>query len=256
MGCRCCRMIKSYIYDPSVPVDVHGRKRDTATTTLYQGKPQEAENTHKVQGFHNLGYTHKYADGVKQGTAKLEIDNNQINRLHAAPGARTQDHVLKAGAGDSSLYILQPGESPRKCALPGHTPLPEHNALQCSSPGVTFERLNDHLIGGTPQANGDAFSRRGHGSPRSPCEAGDPGDEPDADSVLSGRSEEVHTSTTSLSSADTRERPPQTAGESHGSEGEEEEEGEDEGDSGSITDSEVAEALAALDAATAGEDYE
>ncbi|XP_036407339.1 uncharacterized protein zgc:194930 [Megalops cyprinoides] len=249
MGCRCCRMIKSYIYDPSVPVDVHGRKRDTATTTLYQGKPREAENMHKVQGFHNLGYTHKYADGVKQGTAKLEIDNNQINRLHAAPSERTQDHTLKVGTGDSTLYILHPGESPLKCAPPGHTPLPEHNALQCSSPGVTFERLNDHLIGRTPQANGDPFSRRGHGSPHSQC-----GDEADADSVLSGRSEEVHTSTTSLSSADTRERPLQTAGESRGSEGEEEE--EDEGDSGSITDSEVAEALAALDAATAGEDYE
>ncbi|KAJ8397789.1 hypothetical protein AAFF_G00434780 [Aldrovandia affinis] len=219
MGCQCCRMLKSYIYDPSVPVDVQGRKWDTSSSSLYQRKPLEADNLRRVQGFHNLGYSHKYAEGLKNGAAKLEIDNNQINRLHAAPGNGSQDHALKPGAGDSPLYILQPGDGPIKCIM-----------LQNSAPCRPLDKLEGHLVAGGGE-NGD-----------------------------------VNTSTTSLSSADTKERaqagdgglPGASATDSSSSEGEEEEEEgkREEDDCGSVTDSEVAEALAALEAATAGEDYE
>ncbi|KAJ8382266.1 hypothetical protein SKAU_G00030440 [Synaphobranchus kaupii] len=210
MGCRCCRMIKSYIYDPTAPVEVHARRHESSSSSLYQRKPLETDNIRKVQGFHNLGYSHKYGDGLKNGAARLEIDNNQINRLHAPPGDGARDRATK----------------------------PE-----------PVDKLEGRLIDGTPpRENGDPFARAQG--------------EDDAESVLSGRSEDVNTSTTTLSSADTKDRfgrgdaaaPGVSAGESSCSEEEEEE--EEEGDSGSITDSEVAEALAALEAATAGEDYD
>ncbi|KAI1888340.1 hypothetical protein AGOR_G00184000 [Albula goreensis] len=240
MGCRCCRMIKSYIYDPSVPVDVHGRKRDSSSNSLYQRKSLETDNIHKVQGFHNLGYSHKYSESLKHGVAKLEMDNNQINRLHAPPGDRPQDHALKSGVGDNrTLYILHPGESPHKCISPSDHQPPDHEVLQNSSPCRPISKVEGCLITDAKMGGGE-----------------------DTESVLSGRSEEVNTSTTSLSSADTKERAgPRNGGvlgasATESSSGSEKEEEEKDDDRRSVTDSEVAEALAALEAATAGEDYE
>ncbi|KAJ8269317.1 hypothetical protein COCON_G00119240 [Conger conger] len=242
MGCRCCRMIKSYIYDPSAPVEVHGRRHDSSSSSLYQRKPLESDNIHKVQGFHNLGYSHKYGDSLKNGTSRLEIDNNHINRLHAPPGDGPHDRLPKPEPGNHALYILHP-ESPLKFAPPCHLP------LQTSAPCRPTGKLEGRLIDGmTPLENGVPLPR-GQGE-----EAG--GD--DGESVLSGRSEDINTSTTSLSSADTKDRVGSGDGVAEGvpvtessSSEEEEEEG---GDCGSVTDSEVAEALAALEAATAGED--
>ena len=96
------------------------------------------------------------------------------------------------------------------------------------------------------------------GTPDYPCDTGDEG------SVLSV---DMHTSTTSLSSVDTRDElrlrktPDVSTMESGISVTKyEEEEGEEEEEEGeevqSVTDSMVAEALAALEAATAGEDFD
>ncbi|KAG5845524.1 uncharacterized protein zgc:194930 [Anguilla anguilla] len=247
MGCRCCRMLKSYIYDPSVPVEVHGRRHDSSSSSsLYQSKPLETDNIHKVQGFHNLGYSHKYGDNLKNGSSRLEIDNNQINRLHAPPGDGAQDRPSKLESGNSALYILHPQESTLKCVSPCQPrPLPGHLALQTSAPCGPVEKLEGRLMDGTSLENGGPFpGARG---------------EDDAESVLSGRSEDVNTSTTSLSSVDAKDRvgrgETSTAPEVSATESGSSSEGEDEeGDSGSVTDSEVAEALAALEAATADED--
>lgn len=242
-------MIKSYIYDPSVPVEVHGRRHDSSSSSLYQRKPLETDNIHKVQGFHNLGYSHKYGDNLKNGSSRLEIDNNQINRLHAPPGDGAQDRPSKLESGNSALYILHPQESTLKCVAPCQPrPLPGHLALQTSAPCGPVEKLEGRLMDGTSLENGGPF-------PGARGEAG--GD--DAESVLSGRSEDVNTSTTSLSSVDAKDRvgrgETSTAPEVSATESGSSSEGEDEeGDSGSVTDSEVAEALAALEAATADED--
>ncbi|KAM9717507.1 uncharacterized protein ACNS7B_021159 [Menidia menidia] len=92
------------------------------------------------------------------------------------------------------------------------------------------------------------------GTPDYPCDTGDEA------SVLSV---DVHTSSTSLSSAATPDEPPPARtppappGEGGGEAWRgEEEEGEDGEEVQSVTDSMVAEALAALEAATAGEDCE
>lgn len=93
--------------------------------------------------------------------------------------------------------------------------------------------------------NDDDEEERESGVGSTPEYLGDTGDEA---SVLSG---DINTSSTSLSSADTR---PGTGEDKRG--GVEAEGGEDKEDCQSVTDSMVAEALAALEAATAGEDYD
>lgn len=91
----------------------------------------------------------------------------------------------------------------------------------------------------------DDDEERESGVGSTPEYLGDTGDEA---SVLSG---DINTSSTSLSSADTR---PGTGEDKRGRL--EVEGGEEKEDCQSVTDSMVAEALAALEAATAGEDYD
>ncbi|KAL4630190.1 hypothetical protein GN956_G16062 [Arapaima gigas] len=252
MGCNCCRMIKSYIYDPSVTVDVPGQKRDASTNSLYQCKPVEADGSHKARGCQNFGYSSKSSEGSKRGAGKLEIDNNEINRLHQKQGG---DDPLSSGGW--SPYIIEPENSSESCTVPkyshpGNSPL---LALRDSSPGSqpTWPEDTRHPSGDTPE-RGELWE----GLP------GD-GDVPGGTFGYAALKEAGYASTTSLSTTDTRVSHLEAEDditttvlgpEARSSEEVEVEVEEGGDDGGSVTDSDVAEALAALEAATAGEDYE
>ncbi|KAM4611466.1 uncharacterized protein ACJ7VT_012147 [Polymixia lowei] len=262
MGCQCCRMIKSYIYDPSVAVD--GRKSDSAGSSLYQprhapnGDPHSSSNKQK-QGFHNLGYS-KSSDG----TLKLEADNNHVNRLHAALPDRELPRQGSMPASDGDLYIIQPdAPGPRwvtQASNPSQVPVyPDLNpslydvgdARTRKEDGVRGTTRNgwDPSVGdvcgtGSDSLSADDVDEGVGGTPEYPCDTGDEG------SILSA---DIHTSTTSLSSADTRL--PKTPDLSTVESGISVTKSGDE-DAESVTDSMVEEAIAALEAATAGEDCE
>nr|XP_046236754.1 uncharacterized protein zgc:194930 [Scatophagus argus] len=272
MGCQCCRMIKSYIYDPSVTVDV--RKTDSAGSSLYQshhfsggapsGDPLSSHNKQK-QGFHNPGYSKS-----NESTLKLEVDNNHVNhRLHAAPTARELHR--QASAPPAEVYIIQPEAlGPRWMVQEkGPSQVPVYPNIQeyenhvsygeqghCATRNGWDSSINECGIG-RESLSADETDEGVGGTPEYPCDTGDEG------SVLSV---DIHTSTTSLSSADTKDelRLPKTPDVSTVESGisvmksEDEEESRDEEEEEeevqSVTDSMVAEALAALEAATAGED--
>ncbi|XP_072543687.1 uncharacterized protein [Salminus brasiliensis] len=264
MGCRCCRMIKSYIYDPSVPVDGHGHKQDPSSNSLvppYQCHRLPDEVNHKKQGFHNLGFT------SNTSPTKLDIDNNHINRLHANNQARS--NLPQATGGDSSLYILQPeGEGApirTSSAVVASAPPIYSIPMLGTEPGKRTERFRDSGLGNGGMTDGndgsdgylcsqDEEDEDNNGRRRKT--AGTPdyvGDTADEESVISV---DIHTSSTSISSADTKlvvedrvEKDSSLLRRESASE-------KETGDCVSVTDSMVAEALAALEAATAGEDYE
>uniref|UniRef100_A0A671QQ25 Zgc:194930 n=1 Tax=Sinocyclocheilus anshuiensis TaxID=1608454 RepID=A0A671QQ25_9TELE len=241
----------SYIYDPSVPVEVPGRKRDPTSSSLYQSHrfPEEADHIPKKQGFHNLAYS------THPSPTKLDIDNNHINRLHAnIPGEQIRSSPAE---GDPSLYILQPeGEgTPIKVAptLRINPPI-QNEPLLGTEPGKREDRFRDSGLGvtdGTEGSDGYPYGQEDEDEDRKSRLASTP-DTADEESVLSV---DIHTSSTSLSSADAKlmiedrekEEPSIERGE---------QERAKEMDCVSVTDSMVAEALAALDAATAGEDSE
>ncbi|XP_068569443.1 uncharacterized protein C4orf19 homolog [Cebidichthys violaceus] len=273
MGCQCCRMIKSYIYDPSEMVDV--RKTDSAASSLYRphhlpGEPLGGLSKQK-QGFNNLGYNRS-----NDSTLKLEVDNNHVNhRLHAAPAPAKEPSMQgSAPPADGGLYIIQPQALGPRWVMQdrGASQVPVYPEIR------EYENQRGHGERGRSAArdewdcsvaecvNGlsvDEIDEGVGGTPEYPCDTGDEG------SVLSV---EIHTSTTSLSSADTRDerRLPKNLDVSTvesgisvmKSEDEDEDEEEEEKarngveEAQSVTDSMVAEALAALEAATAGEDSE
>ncbi|KAM4714720.1 uncharacterized protein FYW61_019626 isoform 2-T2 [Anableps anableps] len=270
MGCQCCRMVKSYIYDPSTAVDV--RKTDSAGSSLYQaqhhvgGDPgcdtQGGHNKQK-QGFHNLGYSRS-----NDSTLKLEYDNNQVNhRLHSAPSlAKELRQQASAPPADGGLYIIQPEAVGQRWMEidPSQVPIypnvqqyenhrsyteQEHEAITngWDSPIPTCD-----IAGKSPSV--DEIDEGVGGTPEHLWDTGDEG------SVLSV---DIHTSTTSLSSGGTRDeltmpKTPDISTEESGisvTKSEDEEEArKDQVEVQSVTDSMVAEALAALEAATAGED--
>ncbi|XP_026155205.1 uncharacterized protein LOC113125747 [Mastacembelus armatus] len=271
MGCQCCRMIKSYIYDPSVAVDV--RKTDSAGNSLYQshylseGPPGSG---HNKEGFHNLGYSKS-----TESTLRLEVDNNHVNhRLHAVSSPVKVLHQQgSAPPAEGGLYIIQPEGLGTRWVIQEQNPslVPVYPNIQDFQDQRSYIERGHHEMRngwdssitecgiGHESLSADEIDEGVGGTPEYPCDTGDEG------SVLSV---DIHTSTTSLSSADTRDelRHPYTLDVSTvesgisvtRSEDEEEarnnEEGEEEVQS--ITDSMVAEALAALEAATAGEDCE
>ncbi|KAM6949545.1 uncharacterized protein FYW47_015927 [Aplochiton taeniatus] len=268
MGCRCCRMMKS-IYDPSVPVEVV--KSDSTGASLYQrhqlpgeGGNLRANDGKQKQGFHNLGYsnaTAKYNDD----TLKLEAGNNHINRLHAAQSnlERKPARQGRPPAAEEGPYIIQPDAPGPRWVTQDHrepSPVPVYPNIQEYASHSTFDQgsvepaqwmASDDSIRdgcGCERSSADEADEGMGGTPDYSCDTGDEG------SVLSG---DVHTSTTSLSSADTKDEKraaDSSTLESGISVARSEEEREE--DIQSVTDSMVAEALAALEAATAGEDCE
>lgn len=263
----------SYIYDPSVAVDV--RKTDSAGTSLYQphhlsarpppiSDPLRGHNKEK-QGFHNLGYS-KSSDS----TLKLEVDNNHVNhRLHAAPS--TKELHTQASAPPAEVYIIQPESLGSRWMVQDRRPsqVPVYPNMQAYQNPTSYDERGHRAarsgwdssvtecVIGTESLSADEIDEGVGGTPEYPCDTGDEG------SILSV---DIHTSNTSLSSADMRDelRLPKTPDVSTvesgisvmKSEDEEEAMEEEEEEVHSVTDSMVAEALAALEAATAGEDCE
>ncbi|XP_008281664.1 uncharacterized protein LOC103358460 [Stegastes partitus] len=255
MGCRCCRMIKSYIYDPSVAVD--GRKTDSADSSLYQPHhyPAEATSGHnkQKQGFHNLGYNKS-----NDSTLKLEADNNLVNhRLHAAPS--TVNDLQRQGSAppaDDGLYIIQPEAVGPRWVIQEKSQVPVYPNIQEYGDQRNYGEQGHRTSRDGLDSSITEIGKGVAGTPECPCDTGD------ESSVLSV---DIHTSTTSLSSADTRDeltmpKTPDVSTEESGisvtkSEDEEDVRNQQE-EVQSVTDSMVAEALAALEAATAGEDFE
>ncbi|MEQ2260544.1 hypothetical protein XENORESO_019867 [Xenotaenia resolanae] len=268
MGCQCCRMVKSYIYDPSAPVDV--QKADSAGSSLYQHHtggdpncyPQGGHNKQK-QGFHNLGYSRS-----NDSTLKLEFDNNQVNqRLHSAPSLAKELHQqASAPPVDEGLYIIQPeAVGPRWMDIdPSQVPI-YPNILQYENHSSYSEQEHEvttngwdssiticNIPGKSPSV--EEIDEGVGGTPEHLWDTGDEG------SILSV---DIHTSTTSLSSGGTRDeltlsKTPDIFTAESGILVTKSEDGEevrkDQTEVQSVTDSMVAEALAALEAATAGED--
>ncbi|XP_034020418.1 uncharacterized protein zgc:194930 isoform X2 [Thalassophryne amazonica] len=258
MGCRCCRMIKSYIYDPSVPTD--GRKGDTTSSSFYQ--PESRHNKQK-QGVPNMGYSKSH-----DSTLKLESDNNHINhRLHAAPADAKELQQGTAPPTAGGLYIIHPeAMGPRwvmqekgPSQVPVYPNIHEYenqpSRMKSNRKGADQPKKNRRdnsaleCVTGCESLTADETDEGVGGTPEYPCDTGDEG------SVLSV---DIHTSTTSLSSADTKDdhRLPKTPDASTVESGISMMKSEDEEEVQSVTDSMVAEALAALEAATAGEDSE
>lgn len=247
----------SYIYDPSVAVD--GRKTDSASSSLYQphhlsgGDPLGGHNKQK-EGFHNLGYSKS-----RDSTLKLEVDNNQVNhRLHAAPSAK---EVHRQGsAPPAEVYIIQPEALVPRWGIeekgPSHVPVyPNIQEYENQTTYGEHATRNGWDSSITECLSADETDEGMVETPEYPCDTGDEG------SILSV---DIHTSTTSLSSADTRDglglpKTPDVSTVESGismMKSEDEEEAGNEEEVQSVTDSMVAEALAALEAATAGEDFE
>lgn len=215
-------MLKSYIYDPTDPVDVNELKQDPSTNSLvssYQCHSQADDG--KKQGFHNLGYN--------SNLSKSDIENNHINQARS--------NLPQTTGGKSSLYILQPdgGVSPN---LPSTPPLCPVSPLG-TEPGKQTERFRDSGLGNGCLCRTD---QEEEGRQRA-------GDTADEESVISV---DIHTSSTSLSSTETKLVIDEDSSFSQKAGSKE----KDTEDTVSVTDSMVAEALAALEAATAGEDYE
>lgn len=255
----------SYIYDPSVAVDV--RKTDSAGSSLYQphllsgGAPgSDPLSSHNKQkhGVHNLGYSKS-----NDSTLKLEADNNHVNhRLHAAPPSAKELH-RQGSAPPAEVYIIQPEALGPRWTMQeiGPSQVPVYPNIQGygnqrggGEQGLAKTNGWDSsvtvCVTGSGSLSADEVDEGVGGTPEYPCDTGDEG------SVLSV---DIHTSTTSLSSADTRDelRLPKTPDASTVESGISVMKSEDEEEEvQSVTDSMVAEALAALEAATAGEDCE
>lgn len=173
------------------------------------------DGINEKQGFHNFGYT---------SSSQSDIENNHINKTKSNQPNKSE----------SSLYIIQPdGDS---ATVPSAPPLCSECVLG-TEPGKCSETFRDSgLAGGS-----DGFL----------CgqeeKAGSVGDTADEESVISV---EIHTSSTSLSSSDTKLDDRSEEDESLSQTQKKNE------DSVSITESMVEEALAALEAATAGEEFE
>jgi len=246
-------------------VDV--RKSDSAGSSLYQphhftGEPPSRDphssHNNQKQGFHNLGYS-KSSDS----SLKLEIDNNHVNhRLHAAPSLAKELHQQQSALpAEGGLYIIQPearwmekGQS----QVPVYPNIQEYENQRGYDEGEHRATTNgwDSSVTMCKSPSVDEIDEGVGGTPDYQCDTGDEG------SVLSV---DVHTSTTSLSSAGTRDeltqpKTPDISTEESGisvSKSEDEESVRNEKEEvQSVTDSMVAEALAALEAATAGEDFE
>lgn len=231
------------------------RKSDSAGSSLYQphhlpGAALSGDPNKQKHGINNLGYS-KSSDS----TLKLEVDNNHVNnRLHAAPPP-------------ADIYIIQPEKMRWTVQERSPSPVPVYpnmeyrNHTSYDARGHRGARSGwdnsiTQCVNGLENLSVDEIDEGVGGTPEYLCDTGD---------EVSVLSVDIHTSNTSLSSADTRDglRLPKAPDVSTVESGisvmksEDEEEAtkeEEEEEVQSITDSMVAEALAALEAATAGED--
>lgn len=233
----------SYIYDPTAPAEA--RKPDSAGSSLYQphhlpGAPPSNDPNKQKQGYNNLGYS-KSSDS----TLKLEVDNNHVNhRLHAAPPP-------------AGVYIIQPEKtrwmveerSPSQVPVYPNMEYRHHSSYDQRRALSGWDHAVTECVNGVENLSVDEMDEGVGGTPEYLCDTGD---------EVSVLSVDIHTS---LSSADTRDGLPKTPDASTVESGisvmksEDEEEATKE-EVQSVTDSMVAEALAALEAATAGEDFE
>lgn len=257
------------MYDPSVAVDV--RKADSAGSSLYQPRhhsggapdsdPLSGPNKQK-QGFHNLGYSKS-----SESTLKLEVDNNHVNhRLHAPLSPVKELHQQGSAPLAEGPYIIQPEAWVIQQRTPSQVPVyptvqeydnqRSHGKQGHHATRNGWDRSVTECRNGSESLSADEIDEGVGGTPEYPCDTGDEG------SVLSV---DIHTSTTSLSSAETKDnlRLPKTpdistveSGISVTKSEDEDETRNTEEEVQSVTDSMVAEALAALEAATAGEDSE
>lgn len=241
----------SYIYDPTAPADV--RKADSAGSSLYQphhlpgAAPSGGPNKQK-HGFNNLGYS-KSSDS----TLKLEVDNNHVNhRLHGAPPP-------------AEVYIIQPERtrwmvqerSPSQVPVYPNMDYQNRTGYEGRCPRAARSGWDNAVTGRVNSVENlsvDEIDEGVGGTSEYLCDTGD---------EVSVLSVDIHTSNTSLSSADTRDglRLPKTPDVSTVESGisvmkSEDEEELTKDEVQSVTDSMVAEALAALEAATAGEEFE
>ncbi|XP_072574630.1 uncharacterized protein [Paramormyrops kingsleyae] len=219
---------QSYIYDPSVSVDIPRRKSESCISTQYQQKSIVVDSSHKVQGFHNLGYSSGNSEAFERDPDKLQIDNNEINRLHTSPAP------LEPGlVGGQNLYILQVGNNLQNCTVPNTAKASPSVPSECSA-------------GAERSLQGDAWT----GLPSGEWLEG----------LAHVDRTESYASMASLSTVETRVSHLETEDatvlpelDTKGG-GDAQENGGDSEDRGSVLDSDVAEALAALEAAMAGED--
>ncbi|TSL40989.1 hypothetical protein Baya_7068 [Bagarius yarrelli] len=162
--------VESYVDDPTDPVEADGLKQDPSTNSLVSSyQCQDRSDDGKKQGFHNLGFT------SNSNLSKSDIENNHINQAKST--------LSQTAGSNSSLYILQP-DGQISPTLPSAPPLSPVTQLGTEAEKQT-DRFRDSGLG-----NGSEEEGR-HGA----------GDTADEESIISV---EIHTSSTSLSSADTK----------------------------------------------------
>ncbi|XP_061664638.1 uncharacterized protein zgc:194930 isoform X2 [Syngnathoides biaculeatus] len=251
MGCRCCRMMKSYISDPSAAA-ADKTESYYRTHNLASGPLGRRSQKEQKEGFHNLAYSIS-----SDSSLRLEVDNNRVNhRLHAGGQAHPRPSAPSAECG---IYIIQPDILGPQWVMRDkrQSQVPVYPAFQAYDDQRVFAGPGawDSPLTADGSLSADEADEGVGGTPEYPCDTGD------EESVLSA---DVQTSTASLWSADTRdERRSKAADVSTVESGicvtkseDEEEEPQKRADraGGGVTDSMVAEALAALEAATAGEE--
>ncbi|XP_057711347.1 uncharacterized protein zgc:194930 [Corythoichthys intestinalis] len=249
MGCRCCRMVKSYVSEPSEEVDVSKIDALYRTHNLSAGEHSQREDK---EGFHNLAYS---ISG--DSSLRLEVDNNHVNyKMHLPPPVHQPHQWASAPPVEDGLYIIQPDVLGPQWVM--HDKRHSQVPVYPTSEGFDRPGLWESPVDVTANDNlsADEVDEGVGGTPEYPCDTGD------EESVLSA---DIRTSTASLWSADTTdERGSKGADVSTvesgigvtKSEDEEDEPRKEADEVGSVTDSMVAEALNALEAATAGEDEE
>ncbi|KAG7241623.1 hypothetical protein INR49_025543, partial [Caranx melampygus] len=222
---------------PSVAVDV--RKTDSAGSSLYQphhrsggspgSDPLGSLDNKQKQGFHNLGYSKS-----NDSTLKLEVDNNHVNhRLHAAPQPTKELHQQgSVSPAEGGLYIIQPEALGPRWGIQDKTPsqVPVYPSIQYENQR-SYNKEEHHEMRNRWDSSITEYVTASENLS---------GDEIEVDEGVAGH-RKVSTVESGISTSK--------------SEDEEEQEARvDEEEVQSVTDSMVAEALAALEAATAGEE--
>ncbi|KAK6493885.1 hypothetical protein HHUSO_G289 [Huso huso] len=123
MGCRCCRMIESYVFDSDVPVEVYGCRSDGSSSVYSQEKPVGTDNCITGQTVNKQDFNNQQTLAQKQRVSNIENDKNQINRTYFPSGEK------KYGLGENKeglkvetngLYILENERTQRKCTMPSN----------------------------------------------------------------------------------------------------------------------------------------